>query len=903
MESGHSIRRMLLLMLAITFVTLHHRAVVVTAAAAVSVCSGLCTCTNQNFVTVDCALGASNRTEDTAAEPIVLDGQLQLPASATALHIKLLAGGQQQQLIIRKEFFQPSNNINHLSIDGSESRTGSSDTVVEFQEGALCNNHGQFPEILIANVGRVVMHRNISCRPHLLNITHVNDVLLKTEFLSVSEAELFIQDVNNLHIEPNAFSGSTSSRVEILRTTIESLPKLGVSFRLLSFSECNISEITSHALDANEIEHVEFVACRLTSLRTRAVTERLLTDSLIFRGCYIHSIERQFVNGSGLNNLVLDSNTIDDIAAGAFTFTSVNTLVTGNHIIRTGKEWLHPRDWVNVTIAGNSFGEFNGILLKDRKRTDRTDGVDCYFGNNTITNALPDSFTFGRISCRVGAVHFGRECDCEYGGWLSRLFGLAGHASLPSAVTSSVSCQVEESLRYCFNRSDGSPLHNDTTSPSSTGGQVNVHYFLTEFCEKNGSKKCSSYAASGEEAANRKPPPLIPLDKIDSLGDGGNASFLQEHLFPISIAAGALLIAVAVILVICIGRRRASSETQHQHHQHQTMTAQTAGSRQGTFRSASLNRCPFTPADRRIISNALSWIREAYGPDVWSKINTPMQELLAQNGASVVTEEKDKVRLIGTILDSLKHHEIGGTQIVALNDVLFRQLGPPAVAAAAVAPELAERARPNSDNHDELLGHIYDELQPNRGAPRLLGDYAAPLDHGAVTVVPEGIYSEPVLHGQRLPQAHRGDNRNLISPYAIGDATVQRNPAGAEGNLPDVIRPTGHAWKANAEEDDLDDEDEDDIDGEAERKTMLRPPMTDGGSAGAAPTYAISLKQLKRPHRGNTPPPTPPPPVPSGSGGEDQPDDGNRSEHSGSSMQTVRIEDMTLADNDAREQR
>lgn len=163
MESGHSIRRLLLL---ITFVTLHHhRAVVVTAAAAVSVCSGLCTCTNQNFVTVDCALGASNRTEDTAAEPIVLDGQLQLPASATALHIKLLAGGQQQQqLIIRKEFFQPTNNINHLSIDGSQSRTGSSGTVVEFQEGALCNNQGQFPEILIANVGRVVMHRNISCR-------------------------------------------------------------------------------------------------------------------------------------------------------------------------------------------------------------------------------------------------------------------------------------------------------------------------------------------------------------------------------------------------------------------------------------------------------------------------------------------------------------------------------------------------------------------------------------------------------------------------------------------------------------------------------------------------------------------------------------------------------------------
>lgn len=881
-SSSRSSSSSVLWMLILAIATVHHPSTAA-AAASVSVCSYLCTCTNQNFATVDCAFDSTNSNWTDAAS-FVLDEKLLVPASATALNIKLIAGGQ---LVIRKDFFK-QNNINHLSIDGSESRTGSSDTSVQFHEGALCNNNGQFPEIVVANVGRLVMHRNISCRAHLLNITHVKDVLLKTEFLSVDEAEVFIQDVSNLQIEPNAFGGSTSSRIQIYRTTIESLPKLGASFRLLSFNECNISEIVMHAFDANEVEHVEFVRCRLTSLRQKAVTERLLSDSFIFRGCYIHRIEKQFVDGSGLKNLLLESNTIDEIAADAFTFTSIFTIVTGNHVIRTGKEWLHPKDWQNVTIAGNSFGEFNGILLEDRKRDDRTK-AHCYFGNNTITNALPDSFTFGH-SCHISAIHFGRECGCTYDSWLRELVGPVAHReTLLSTVAASASCQVESSMRFCFNRSEAPS--NDTSVVGL--GQVNVKYFLMEFCQKDGSNKCSSYT-SGEER-NRKPPPLIPLDKINSLGDDDDDDFLLDKMLWIWIALAALAIILLLLFTVCFFRRRVNQTRQ-------TMTTQPPGSRSGTIRSASLNRSTFTTADRRIIANALGWIKGSYDHKIWSEINTPMQQLLAPSPGGGCIEEPVKVRLIGSILDSLKRHEISATQIVALNDILFRQLGPP-------PPELVESVRPNSGATNDELGHIYDELQLNRapmfescGAHNvgLLGDYAAPLDHGGVTVVPESIYSEPVLHDQLLLQ-RSGDNRSLISPYAIGDATVQRNPTGTEANLPDVImlrRPTENApWKAPSEEDN-DDEDEDEIDGEAERKTMLRP--ADCGDGGTGPTYAISMKQLKRPHRGNTPPP--PPPTDSG---EDQPDgtDGNRSEHSGSSMQTVRIEDMTLADDSNEQQR
>uniref|UniRef100_A0A182N2D4 Right handed beta helix domain-containing protein n=1 Tax=Anopheles dirus TaxID=7168 RepID=A0A182N2D4_9DIPT len=840
----------------------------------VSVCAELCTCTNQNFATVNCAFDSSTTNQTDAGRPqgvttrFVLDGKLFIPSSATALNIKLIAGGQ---LAIYKDFFKQTN-INHLFIDGSKSRTGVSDTAVEFHEGALCNNNGAFPEILIKNVGRLVMHRNVSCGAHLLNITDVKDVVLKTGFLSVDGAEICINNVNNLQIDSNAFGSFATS-------------KLGVSFRLLSFRECNISVIMSDAFQANEIGHIEFINCRLTSLRQKAFSYMLLSDTVIFRGCYIHRIESQFMDGTGINELLLQSNTIVEIASGAFTVTSINTTVIDNHVIRTGKEWLHAITWENVTISGNSFGEFNSIVLeKENKRDGKT--VHCYFGNNTITKALSNCFTFGQF-CQIDAVHFGEVCECSFDDWLQKLFGNARSESSTKAILSSASCKVEESLRYCFNRSEAPP--NDTIA--STASQVNVQYFLSEFCKKGGSKKCSSYASA--EEAHRKPPPLIPVEKIDSLDESNEGGFLMDNILWISIAAVCVIAILLLSFTACIYRRR-------MHSTRETITNQSA-SRQGTvmlYQHQAHARHPFSTADRRVIGSALAWIRESYDQKVWSEIDSPMQQLLAPSQSAGFVEEQVRVRLIGSILESLKRHEICGERIVALNDILFRQLGPP-------APELVEAVQPGADPYDEL-GHIYDELQLNRmrtlggtvaatAATQhvgLLGEYAAPLDHGAVTVVPEGIYSEPVLHDQR-----NAGNRNLISPYAIGDATVPRNSAGlATGNLPDVIllRPGTNTWKPGNNDEDIDDDDEDDGgDGEAERKTMLRPAdCVDGSDTG--PTYAISMKQLKRPHRGNTTPP----PTPADAGGDEQPDgtDGNRSEHSGSSMQTVRIEDMTVAD-------
>uniref|UniRef100_A0A182IVT7 Right handed beta helix domain-containing protein n=1 Tax=Anopheles atroparvus TaxID=41427 RepID=A0A182IVT7_ANOAO len=864
--------------------------------ASVSVCADLCTCTNQKFVTVDCVFdGRAGWPADggapDASGQFVLDDRLLLPPRATALNILLTAGGH---LVIRRGFFK-HDNINHLSIDGSEA-SGRSASTVEFHEGALCNNLGTFPEILVANVDRLVMHKNISCDAHILNVKHVRDVWLKTEFLSVDGTEVFIEYVHNLQIEPNAFRGSASSKVEIHGTTIESLPKLGTSFRLLSFNSCNISEIVTHAFDANEIEHVEFVNCRLTNLRQQALTERLLSNSLIFRGCHIQRIEKQFVDGCGLKELQLDGNSIEEIAPGAFTYTSIYTVIHGNHITKTGREWLHPKQWTNVTVAGNSFGVFDGFTLGRPGDAQ----ANCYFGNNSIRHPQTASFSFAR-GCHIEAVHFYRECDCAYDSWMAELFGTA-----PVASTGVASCKVEESLRYCFNRSV--PASNETVSDE----RVNVRFFLTEFCKKGGSIKCSSYTAGavgGGTQSGLKPPPFIPSEKIDSLdgaANGGLADLNGGWLYVIIVAVvTAVVLTIAFSLCKWIRWRRKAEET------HLPMTDQSVRPPATMLPTVQPRSTSLTRSDKKVMENTLRWLRDTCDPKAWSEINGPMQQLLTKSNGAM--SEQEKVTLIGTILDSIGRHNINGDQIVALNDIFLRYLGPPA-SEQRTGGTRTDNDRPNEDPQ----GHIYAEVQHNRRLTShagLLGDYAAPLDHGGATTVPEGIYAEPILrneHDQQLLQ--RGGNRHLISPYAIGDATVQRNSAGAEtGNLPDVILPRprmrvpGGASATVEDDDENEDDYDDEIDGEPERKTMLRPPDADDGvGAGSAPTYAISMKQLTRSaKRENTPlPPLPAPRATTAaeaaaaqqSTDDSDGTDGNRSEHSGSSMQTVRIEDITLAD-------
>ncbi|XP_058117186.1 uncharacterized protein LOC131259660 [Anopheles coustani] len=863
------------------------------------ICPGLCTCTKSKFITVDCVFGGQLAPSGNSIDRhFVLDDRLQLPSGATALNIKLVTGGH---VTVRKGFFK-QDNVNHLSIDGGDLPVGASSTV-EFHEGALCNNHGTFPEILVSNVSRLELHKNVSCGAHLLNVMHVKTVWLKTEFLSVDGTELFIADVHELKIEPNAFRGSTSSKVEIHSTTIDSLPKLGASFRLLSFNDCKINDIETHAFDANEIEHVEFVNCRLKNLHQQALTDKLLSNSLIFRGCAIQRIERQFVDGCGLKELQLEGNRIEEIAPGAFNYTSIHTIIVDNIITKTGKEWLHPKGWTNVTVTGNSFGAFDGFSLGS---SDGGSAASCYFGNNSILQPQNGGFAFAR-KCRVDAVHFYRECDCKYDSWLADLFGTAQLANAASAT-----CKVEESLRYCFNRSV--PASNETASDE----RVNVHFYLTEFCQKGGSNQCSTYssgAGGGGKQSELKPPPFIPSEKIDSLegdAEGGLASIKREWLY--GGAVFVLLLGVAVILFIWIYCNRKHKET------HIPMTDQS--SRAGTMLPAVQPRpASLTRGDKKVMENALRWLRDTYDPKVWAEINDPMQQLLTKSNGAI--SEQDKVRLIGSILESFRRHNINGDQIVALNAIFYQYLGPSA------SEHPTDGARTDNERPEDPQAHIYAEVQHNRqlmthDSLGLLGDYAAPLDHGRATTVPEGIYAEPILRNEHDHQLlQRNGNRSCVSPYAIGDATVMRNSAGVEsGNLPDVILPrprmrmpgNGNDTLEDDDDDENDDDYDDEIDGEPERKTMLRPPDTDsdGNAAGVGatggPTYAISMKKLNRgARRDNTPlPPLPAPRAATTAAGEtgavqqatDESDgtDGNRSEHSGSSMQTVRIEDITLAD-------
>ncbi|XP_050095546.1 uncharacterized protein LOC126577729 [Anopheles aquasalis] len=933
---------LLLLLLLHTLDSVRSSASAASTPASRSICNedAFCTCrsssnsggtTSSVFVTIDCVLdgdhdgttrtnaviGVAPSTITTVASDqhqqqrrrFVLDGQLHLPPNASALNIRLIAGAQ---LSITREFFR-HDIINRLWIDGDDaSGHGTSRwSTVEFHENALCNNDGSYPEVLVTNLGQLVLNRNVSCGEYRLNITHVRDVHLRKQFLGKVEAEVWIQHVAKLQIADEAFYGSHNSKVQIHDANIESLQRLGASLRLLHFERCNISDILSNAMGANEVGHIEFIGCRINRMYQQAIPGQLLCRSLTFRDCSISKIDKQFIDGSGLEEFNLERNSIDNIAPGALTFTSVRTSIRNNFIVRTGKDWLNQTEWTNVTITGNSFGEFDGFSLSN-KPVPGAASQHCVFGNNTLTKAHTRSFSFG-AHCQMEALHFARICDCAYDSWLAELFGLPTTATVSDAMTSVASCQVEESLRYCFNQSgDGH---------SGTEQRVNVQYFLNEFCRQEGSEKCSSYAAagSGQEAHQKhhKPPPMVPLDAIDSLDSAEQNSWLPGNSIWFLVGGGAILLFLLCTALAALSRKRCgqretggtpeSMTTRSNHHylvsqQREPITH---------------NGSSFTSLQRRVIVTSLDWVRESCGHKVWCEIDAPMQQLLnPPNG--VPHDEQEKVRLIGLIIQSLNDHHITGDQMVALTDILYRHLGPPA---AGTAPPTVAPIEPSD--------HIYDELQLNRAtttaAPRnvrmteigLLGDYAAPLDHGGLLGGPpvEGIYSEPIQRDEQQLLQHTIRTRNLISPYAIADATAQLNPLGDGGNLPDIVqrRPgcataggsTTGTWNPgrnrNAEDgdDDRDDDDDDDDDDdedfrlgdggdEEERKTMLRPPYldaVDGGSSGG-PTYALPMKKVKRRTQGATERPID---EDGASGGGD----GNRSEHSGSSMQTVRIEDIT----------
>uniref|UniRef100_A0A2M3Z0F7 Uncharacterized protein n=1 Tax=Anopheles braziliensis TaxID=58242 RepID=A0A2M3Z0F7_9DIPT len=893
------------------------------------------TTTNSVFVTIDCVLdgdhdGATTRTNavigvvpstiTTAVASdqhqqqrrrFVLDGQLHLPPNASALNIRLIAGAQ---LSITREFFR-HDIVNRLWIDGDDASGGTRWSSVEFHEDALCDNDGSYPEVLITNLGRLVLNRNVSCGEYRLNITHVRDVHLRKQFLGKVEAEVLIQHVAKLQIAEEAFYGSHKSKVQIHDSNIESLQRLGAIFQLLHFERCNISDILPNVMGVNEVGHVEFIGCRINRLHQQAIPERLLCISLTFSDCTISKIDKQFIDGSGLTEFNLERNTIDNIAPGALAFTSVRTSIRNNFIVRTGKDWLNQTEWTNVTITGNSFGEFDGFSLSS-KPVPGAASQHCVFGNNTLTKAHARSFSFGQ-HCRMDALHFARICDCAYDSWLGELFGLPATAAVSEPMTSVASCQVEESLRYCFNQSgDG---HGGTEQ------RVNVHYFLNEFCRQQGSEKCSSYAAagSGQEAHQKhhKPPPMVPFDAIDSLDNAEQNSWLPGNGIWVVVGVGVILLFLLCTALAMLSRKRCGQrETGETPESMTTRSNHYLVSQQRE--PITHNGSSFTSLQRRVIVTSLDWVRESFGHKVWCEIDAPMQQLLnPPNG--VPHDEEEKVRLIGLIIQSLNDHHITGDQMVALTDILYRHLGPPAAGAAlpTVAPI-------------EPSDHIYDELQLNRAsaaagaAPRnvrmteigLLGDYAAPLDHGGLLGGPpvEGIYSEPIQRDEQQLLQHSLRTRNLISPYAIADATAQLNPLGNGGNLPDILqrRPAACAtaggsstgtWNPgrsrNAEDgdddrdnDDDDDDDDDDEDfrlgdggDEEERKTMLRPPYldaVDGGGSSGGPTYALPMKKVKR--RTQAAAAERPIDEDGPSGG-----DGNRSEHSGSSMQTVRIEDIT----------
>lgn len=674
-----------------------------------------CSCSNQPILTIDCEVSST----------LTLDGRYNIPREAKSLNIQLNAG---PRLIISSKQFENSL-LNHVLIRGNYngSGTGNKDHV-EFLAKAFCLNNGTYPELQVVNVHTVVFHSQTFCQEFNLNVTRAAEVLVMSSAFSVPESEILMDGVKDIRIQDDAFTGSVSTKLNIVNCGIGSLYGLRASFRQIRFINSNIKEVQSKAFDVNKIDSLEFEDCNIGVLKSQAVTEKLLCKLFTVTGCRIGTIEREFISESGLGNFVLKNNTINEIASDAIKFTGVSSQINQNKIIKTGINWFFQnRGWTSVSIVNNSFGEFNYFTLEQTIQPEV-----CIFHANSVTQPAIRSFSFfHHPACTLTEISFNRQCTCDER-WMKELFFQDYDKLLRESY-----CRIDETLKHCYNAST-----------------FNVKKYMQQVCnESTRTIDCSS-----SQKEKKVEPNFVSPTEIE------NVQYKDYYQY-IIIGVSAIVLVVLIILIvlfrtICTGRQSdASGEVVSN----------------ASFTMTHKPSKAFTKEDKSIIHQTLQKIKEKQSPDIYEDIFIHTKKLLDGNST-----ETEKVLTIGEIVRRLNECENSGDDFVAFTDILYRHLAP----STSATPHETIYAEPSLPAEGmTVIGapggtpdHIYAELT-SAAQPLLINEYSAPMD------LSDSHYSEPVQI------MHKDNSRTLITPYAIGNnisGAVQPQP-GTSRNLPDIL--------------------------------------------------------------------------------------------------------------------
>lgn len=339
----------------------------------------------------------------------------------------------------------------------------------------------------------------------------------------------------------------------------------------------------------------------------------------------------------------------------------------------------------------------------------------CLFEGNFITNPQPGSLNFTERKCIIREISFYKQCICKFD-WLDELSS--------RDLKSEAYCQLDESLKYCFNTSI-----------------INVLKYQNEVCDYSKDaldcvksihrmKKIEGNFVKPEELENS------PWDRKDKL------IYILIGIFVLIVISACLFVIAHKII-----RRRQSAiliteNASTNQNQHSNLGGNVNSD--GIIGGTTLKEMKvFSNEDRRIINQTLEIMKQKYSQDIFELVYKNTQILLKGN----ITEIQ-RVKTIGDIVHKLGECENAGEDFVAFTDILYKHLG--GGNTNQLDPVYAEPTLPNNHNNvDDQQGnntdgqtnidHIYAE--PNSvQQPLLTNEYASPADRNELV----DLYSEPI---------------------------------------------------------------------------------------------------------------------------------------------------------------
>lgn len=356
--------------------------------------------------------------------------------------------------------------------------------------------------------------------------------------------------------------------------------------------------------------------------------------------------------------------------------------------------WFKVKDWTNITINDNRFGDFNRIYV------DRTaNPVQCLFSNNFISKANKDSLNFSNTHCRIKDVFIDSVCKCsQFSDWLKELSSVD--------LRSETYCQVDDALRSCLNSS-----------------LVNVLKFENDICsESTKTLDCARKKVTKQIEGSFINPSDINERKID--------------VILISIIGGCSLLFILILIGIFVLVKKIYKSRPITI----PLSDMTMPNNLGTMKQSK----SFSNDDRDIINQTMEIIKEKQTAERYDQIYNNTKKLLGGN-----LTELDKVTTIGEIVRTLEECENTGSDFVAFTDILYKHLAPkdnnqndPIYS----EPNLHNHRNDDDDGNTFVredmqmgLDHIYAEPHSVQ-QPLLTNEYASPIDRNDQS----NLYTEPV---------------------------------------------------------------------------------------------------------------------------------------------------------------